>query len=177
MAHIWDLCISTPFISPTLLLPLSTVSRRIIAAIDHGLKLSLIVNVGMQSFVYGEFLSLAIAKVWSGTAELPSTSALWRWYEKEWKRRKGYGKHFQFLGADRTRGKRCGSRISSPKGTHLSCREPSVLPRLVERSCSQIRRETGRYKPSYLFEIFLNAMFQINGLPEEYVQPQSSYHF
>jgi len=69
----------------------------------------------MQSFVYGEFLSLAIAKVWSGTAELPSTSALWRWYEKEWKRRKGYGKHFQFLGADRTRGKRCSSRLSSPK--------------------------------------------------------------
>jgi hypothetical protein len=33
-----------------------------------------LVNYGMQSFTYAEYLSLAIAKVWAGKADLPSTT-------------------------------------------------------------------------------------------------------
>jgi hypothetical protein len=59
-------------------------------------------NFGMQSFTYAEFVSLAIAKIWSGTADFPSTADLWRRYYKLYKERKGYGRHFQFLGTERT---------------------------------------------------------------------------
>ncbi|KAF8953876.1 hypothetical protein BDZ97DRAFT_572300 [Flammula alnicola] len=59
-------------------------------------------NFGMQSFTYSEFISLAIAKIWSGTADFPSTQELWRRYDKLHKERKGYGRHFQWLGAIKT---------------------------------------------------------------------------
>jgi hypothetical protein len=58
----------------------------------------------MQSFTYAEFVSLAIAKIWSGKADFPSTSELWRRYYELYVERKGYGRHFQFLGAVKTRG-------------------------------------------------------------------------
>ncbi|CAA7263583.1 unnamed protein product [Cyclocybe aegerita] len=60
-------------------------------------------NFGMQSFTYAEFLSLAIAKIWSGKADFPSTATLWKKYAEVYKERRGYGRHFQFLGAVRTR--------------------------------------------------------------------------
>ncbi|KAJ6454571.1 hypothetical protein DFH09DRAFT_1235953 [Mycena vulgaris] len=47
------------------------------------------VNWGLQSFTYSEYLSLALAKVWSRTA-------------RGIKDRGGYGRHLQFLGAERT---------------------------------------------------------------------------
>ncbi|KAJ6457518.1 hypothetical protein DFH09DRAFT_1115796 [Mycena vulgaris] len=59
-------------------------------------------NWGMQSFTYSEYLSLALAKVWSRTAVLPTTTELWRTYEARIKDRGGYGRHLQFLGAERT---------------------------------------------------------------------------
>ncbi|KAJ6457517.1 hypothetical protein DFH09DRAFT_1349621 [Mycena vulgaris] len=59
-------------------------------------------NWGMQSFTYAEYLSLALAKVWSRTAVLPPTAELWRKYEARVKDRGGYGRHLQFLGAERT---------------------------------------------------------------------------
>lgn len=61
----------------------------------------------MQSFTYAEFVSLAIAKIWSGKADFPSTSELWRRYYQLYQERKGYGRHFQWLGADKTRGEFC----------------------------------------------------------------------
>ncbi|PPQ80532.1 hypothetical protein CVT24_002655 [Panaeolus cyanescens] len=60
-------------------------------------------NFGMQSFTYAEFVSLAIAKVWAGKADFPSTAALWRNYDEVYRERKGYGRHFQFLGVERTK--------------------------------------------------------------------------
>ncbi|KAK7052448.1 hypothetical protein R3P38DRAFT_2762817 [Favolaschia claudopus] len=59
-------------------------------------------NWGMQSFTYSEYLSLALAKVWSGKALLPGRAELWRRYEERVRDRGGYGRHFQFLGAERT---------------------------------------------------------------------------
>ncbi|KAJ7083602.1 hypothetical protein B0H15DRAFT_850102 [Mycena belliarum] len=59
-------------------------------------------NWGMQSFTYSEYLSLALAKVWSGKAVLPGTAELWRIYEERVKTRGGYGRHLQFLGVERT---------------------------------------------------------------------------
>ena len=62
-------------------------------------------NYGMQTFTYAEFVSLAIAKVWSQTADLPPTDELWRRYAEVYKARKGYGRHFQFLGTEGSRSK------------------------------------------------------------------------
>ncbi|KAF7303676.1 Dimethylaniline monooxygenase [Mycena indigotica] len=59
-------------------------------------------NWGMQSFTYAEYLSLALAKVWSKKAVLPSTKELWRIYNNRIREREGYGRHLQFLGAERT---------------------------------------------------------------------------
>ncbi|KAJ7694822.1 FAD/NAD(P)-binding domain-containing protein [Mycena rosella] len=59
-------------------------------------------NWGMQSFTYAEYLSLSLAKVWSGRAVLPGTAELWRTYEARVEDRGGYGRHLQFLGAERT---------------------------------------------------------------------------
>ena len=63
-----------------------------------------LVNPGTQSFVYAEYLSLAMAKVWAGKADLPSTTELWRRYDKDVKDRGGYGKNFQFLSDERYKG-------------------------------------------------------------------------
>ncbi|KAJ7717985.1 hypothetical protein B0H16DRAFT_1897773 [Mycena metata] len=59
-------------------------------------------NWGMQSFTYAEYLSLALAKVWSRKAILPGTAELWRIYDQRVKDRGGYGRHLQFLGSERT---------------------------------------------------------------------------
>ncbi|KAJ7723278.1 hypothetical protein DFH07DRAFT_971626 [Mycena maculata] len=59
-------------------------------------------NWGMQSFTYSEYLSLALAKVWSRRAILPGTANLWRKYERRVQDRGGYGRHLQFLGNERT---------------------------------------------------------------------------
>ncbi|KAF5309802.1 hypothetical protein D9611_013586 [Ephemerocybe angulata] len=59
-------------------------------------------NFGMQSFTYAEFVSLAAAKVWSGAADFPNTSALWAWYDKAVVDRLGFGRQFQFYGTERT---------------------------------------------------------------------------
>ncbi|KAF7324910.1 Dimethylaniline monooxygenase [Mycena kentingensis (nom. inval.)] len=59
-------------------------------------------NWGMQSFTYSEYLSLALAKVWSRRAVLPKTEELWRIYEQRIHDRGGYGRHLQFLGIERT---------------------------------------------------------------------------
>ncbi|TFK26048.1 FAD/NAD(P)-binding domain-containing protein [Coprinopsis marcescibilis] len=60
-------------------------------------------NFGMQSFTYAEFIALAAAKVWSGRADLPNTDELWAWYDETVTERRGYGRHFQFLGVERTK--------------------------------------------------------------------------
>ncbi|KAF8993637.1 hypothetical protein BDQ17DRAFT_1368117 [Cyathus striatus] len=54
-------------------------------------------NTGVEIFSYSEYLSLAIGKVWSRTAFLPSTPRLWEWYDAVVEERQGYGKHFLFL--------------------------------------------------------------------------------
>jgi len=59
------------------------------------------INTGKYSFTYPEYLSLAMAKVWAGKADLPCTAELWRRYDKVVKDRDGYSKVFQFLDPDR----------------------------------------------------------------------------
>ncbi|KAF8993635.1 hypothetical protein BDQ17DRAFT_1312173 [Cyathus striatus] len=57
-------------------------------------------NYGLQAFTYAEFGSLAIGKVWSRTAFLPSKPRLWASYNAVVEERQGYGKHFQFVGPE-----------------------------------------------------------------------------
>ncbi|KAJ7575403.1 FAD/NAD(P)-binding domain-containing protein [Mycena floridula] len=56
-------------------------------------------NWGMQSFTYGEYTALSLAKVWAGRAQLPPTEELWKLHEAVVRDRGGYGKQFQFLGS------------------------------------------------------------------------------
>ncbi|KAG7095274.1 hypothetical protein E1B28_006047 [Marasmius oreades] len=57
------------------------------------------INAGMQSFVYGEYLAVALASVWKDRAKLPTTKEMWKRYHKHVNEKGGYGKHFQFLGS------------------------------------------------------------------------------
>lgn len=58
----------------------------------------------MQSFVYAEYLALALGKVWGDKAKLPSYEEQWRLHRERVHTQGGYGRHFQFLGATRTAG-------------------------------------------------------------------------
>ncbi|KAH8108050.1 hypothetical protein BXZ70DRAFT_32547 [Cristinia sonorae] len=60
-------------------------------------------NYGMQSFTHAEFTSLAAAQAWSGTADFPSTKKQWEWFDGTYERRKGYGRHFQYLSPEETK--------------------------------------------------------------------------
>ena len=64
-----------------------------------------LVNIQPYPFIYPEYLSLALAKVWAGKADLPCTTELWRRYDKVVKDRGGYGKNLQFLGFEELKGK------------------------------------------------------------------------
>jgi hypothetical protein len=96
--YIW-----TPFTSMTQHLALSIVCIEALYLFS-GMLTVYPVNTGIQSFTHAEFLSLAMAKVWAGKADLPSTTELWRRYDEVVKKRGGYGKHFQYLGGSGTEG-------------------------------------------------------------------------
>ena len=53
----------------------------------------------MQSFLYSEYTSLSLAKVWDGRAKLPAVNELWRVHNEVVKERGGYGKNYMFLRA------------------------------------------------------------------------------
>ena len=97
--YIW-----TPFISMTQHLVSSTVCIGILCLFSRVLTLYLVNHVP-YSFVYPEYLSLAMAKVWAGKADLPCTAELWRRYDKVVKDRGGYGKHFQDLSFEKAKSK------------------------------------------------------------------------
>ncbi|KAG6846393.1 hypothetical protein H0H93_014263, partial [Arthromyces matolae] len=59
-------------------------------------------NMGIQSFRYPEYEAVALAKVWSGTAFLPSQDELWRQHKAHVEELGGYGKHFQFVSNERS---------------------------------------------------------------------------
>ena len=71
--------------------------------VSEMLKTVHLVNSGRYSFTYPEYLSLAIAKVWAGKADLPCTAELWRRYDQSVKDQDGYSKKFQYLDPDRMR--------------------------------------------------------------------------
>ncbi|KAH8827551.1 FAD/NAD(P)-binding domain-containing protein [Flagelloscypha sp. PMI_526] len=57
-------------------------------------------NLGMQSFVYAKYISTALAKVWTGKAELPSSAKQWEHFWGVVKRRGGLKPGFQWLLAE-----------------------------------------------------------------------------
>ena len=98
--YIWTAFISTT--QPLLLL----IVRVGTLYLHSGTLIVYLVNYGSpQAFTYADFSSLAIAKVWAGKADLPNTIELWRRYDEVVKDRGGYGKYFQFLSTERTRGR------------------------------------------------------------------------
>ncbi|KAF9240428.1 hypothetical protein BU15DRAFT_74021 [Melanogaster broomeanus] len=59
------------------------------------------INLGTQPFSYSDYLCLALAKVWSNTAKLPSSQIMQEMHEELVEDRGGYGKNLQFLGPGR----------------------------------------------------------------------------
>ncbi|KAF9047111.1 FAD/NAD(P)-binding domain-containing protein [Hymenopellis radicata] len=55
-------------------------------------------NQGIQTFVYSEYTSLALARIWQGHAKLPDRKTLREWHEKRVEEAGGYGKHFNIVG-------------------------------------------------------------------------------
>jgi len=60
-------------------------------------------NTAMQSFVYAEYLSVALAKVWKGEAHIPTQKKMWKFYWDHVKARGGHVKGLQTLGEKRAR--------------------------------------------------------------------------
>ncbi|KAG8221572.1 hypothetical protein J3R82DRAFT_1814 [Butyriboletus roseoflavus] len=58
-------------------------------------------TLGTQSFSLSEYLTLALAKVWTNTAKLPSSQTMRELYQKTVEERGGYSKHVLFLGQER----------------------------------------------------------------------------
>nr|XP_019043773.1 hypothetical protein I302_08354 [Kwoniella bestiolae CBS 10118]OCF22703.1 hypothetical protein I302_08354 [Kwoniella bestiolae CBS 10118] len=54
-------------------------------------------NVGIQTFIYGKYAGEAIARVWSGKADLPNRRAQWRHFWNTVEERGGLRKGFQWL--------------------------------------------------------------------------------
>ncbi|ORY23681.1 hypothetical protein BCR39DRAFT_566786 [Naematelia encephala] len=57
-------------------------------------------NVGIQTFSYGKYAGAAIARVWSGKAQIPSSAAQWRHFWNTVEERGGLKKGFQWLNAE-----------------------------------------------------------------------------
>jgi hypothetical protein len=62
------------------------------------------VNKGARPFSYSDYLGLALAKVWSDTAKLPSSQKMWKMHEEIVEDRGGYGERLQYLGRERHTG-------------------------------------------------------------------------
>ena len=106
----------------------------VLILVSKTLKIVHLVNAGRYLFTYPEYLSIAIAKVWAGKADLPCTAELWRRYDKDVKDRGGYSKHFQLLGADGRDGKFCfNSLFLSINLTFIFRSCSTIFPRLARR--------------------------------------------
>ncbi|KAH7872534.1 uncharacterized protein C8R40DRAFT_1071740 [Lentinula edodes] len=56
-------------------------------------------NTGIETFLYSEFTSAALSKVWAGQAKLPSSNFMWA---RHWERvGKGYGRTFMAYGVEK----------------------------------------------------------------------------
>ncbi|KAN0088857.1 hypothetical protein V8E55_005914 [Tylopilus felleus] len=60
------------------------------------------VPLGILSFILSEYTTLAVAKVWTNKAKLPTSQTMRTLYEKTVEERGGYGKYLLFLGSKRT---------------------------------------------------------------------------
>ncbi|KAF9240424.1 hypothetical protein BU15DRAFT_45765 [Melanogaster broomeanus] len=60
------------------------------------------INLGTQPFSYSDYICLALAKVWSNTAKLPSSQTMWKMHDELVEDRGGYSKNLQFLGPERS---------------------------------------------------------------------------
>ncbi|KAI9573778.1 hypothetical protein HD554DRAFT_2166551 [Boletus coccyginus] len=58
-------------------------------------------TLGMVPFQFPDYTTLALARVWTNTAKLPSSRTMQALYEKTLEERGGYGKYCMFLGPER----------------------------------------------------------------------------
>ena len=63
------------------------------------------VTLGMVPFQFPDYTTLALARVWTNTAKLPSSQTMQVLYQKTVEERGGYGKYCMFLGPGRFVGK------------------------------------------------------------------------
>ena len=63
------------------------------------------VVLGVRSFILSEYTTLALAKVWTNKAKLPSTQTMRALHERTVEERGGYNKYFLFWGPGRSTSK------------------------------------------------------------------------
>lgn len=101
------------------------------------------VTLGTQSFTLSEYSTLAVAKVWSNTAKLPSSQTMRELCEETAEKRGGYGKRVLFLGRERLPGKLIRPFLV-PRLSFWSCySHDQTSDRLAERGRGQIRWQAG----------------------------------
>ena len=131
-----------------------------------------LVNSGPYSFTYPEYLSLAMAKVWAGKADLPSTTELWRRYDKTVKDRGGYRKSFQFLGTKQMKGKKIRSHSSFLKFDIFPSFAAAVRFLRGWLNADAVKYGGRQVSSIYIFKCFLTKLtcliitFKIDGVPE-----------
>ncbi len=84
----------------------------------------------MQSFVYAEYISAALASVWKNHAKLPRTEDMWHEYNKRVRDQGGFSKYFLFLGSSKADGGSYSVNLQGAKFTMcvaLWCRYDEVL--------------------------------------------------
>lgn len=62
-------------------------------------------NVVVPSYLGSDYTAVALAKVWTNKAKLPSIEMMQAWCNKTVEERGGYGKYFLSFNAERTAGK------------------------------------------------------------------------
>ena len=100
------------------------------------------VNIRTVAQLSAEYMSLALAKVWTGTAKLPSERTMCDEHRRTIEKRGGYGKQVlvlqfaEFIGASLPRS------LSDSWNAHD--RVPTVLGWMVERGGCQVRWQASR---------------------------------
>lgn len=77
----------------------------VLCVVLHLCSLDDAATLGTQTFPFSDYVTLALAKVWTNTAKLPSSQTMRVLHGKSIEERGGYGKNALYLGPQRFSGK------------------------------------------------------------------------
>ena len=118
--------------------------RPVLSVVPHLCSFRDAVTLATVTFQILDYTTLALAKVWTNTAKLPSSQTMRALYEKTVEERGGYGKYFLYLGQERAAGKSIYSFLGLSWSNNLLCHSSSYpFNRLVERGSGQVWWQAG----------------------------------